>query len=225
MKRVIDFLNELQKNNHKEWFEAHKKDYKEAQNEFNQFVEKLIIAISEFDPSIKDLTVKQCTYRIYRDVRFSKDKTPYKNHMGAYIAPKGKCGGFSGYYFHIEADGANYIGGNILSTGIYMPEPKVLKSIREEVMLNGDKFFDIVNKADGFGLELSDSLKRVPTGFPADHKYADYLKLKNFFISRFVDVNFLLKDNLLENTANEFKKTKEFNDLINRAVEYAYENM
>ncbi|MDD2358690.1 MAG: DUF2461 domain-containing protein [Thiovulaceae bacterium] len=225
MERVINFLNELQQNNHKEWFDSHKNEYKEAQIVFNTFTEKLIEGIASFDPSVKNLTVKDCTYRIYRDVRFSKDKTPYKTHMGAYISPKGKNGGYSGYYFHIEAANANYIGGNILSTGIYMPQPRVLKSIREEIMLNGENFLNTIKLANGFSIQMSDSLKRVPSGFPADSKYADFFKLKNYFLAQFLTNDFILKDNLLESVINEYKKTLAFNNLINKAVEYGYENM
>ena len=223
MRRIIQFLNQLQSNNHKEWFEDHRAEYKEAQAVFNIFVEKLISAIASFDPMIKHLSVKDCTYRIYRDIRFSNDKTPYKTHMGAFVAPNGKSGGYSGYYFHIEAKDANYIGSHLLSTGIYCPDPKVIKSIREEIMLNGEKFSEAVNIARRFTLDSSSSLKRVPTGFPSDSLYAEYFKLKDFFLSQRVDDSFILKDSLLENAVEEFKKTLVFNNLINRAAKYAYD--
>lgn len=223
MRRIIQFLNQLQNNNYREWFEDHKSEYKEAQEIFNTFVEKLISGIASFDPLIKNLSVKDCTYRIYRDIRFSNDKTPYKTHMGALVAPHGKSGGYSGYYFHIEAQGANYIGSHLLSTGIYCPDPKVIKSIREEIMLNGEIFLEAVNIARKFTLDTSSSLKRVPAGFPSDSMYSEYFKLKDYFLSQRVDDEFLLSDKLLENTVNEFKKTLVFNNLINRAARYAYD--
>lgn len=221
MKRVIDFLNNLNTNNNKSWFDANKKEFLEAQSIFNDFIERLIRGISEFDPQVKNLLVKDCTYRIYRDVRFSNDKTPYKSHMGAFISPHGKSSGYSGYYFHIEASSANYIGGHILSTGIYRPAPKVLKSIREEIMLNGEKFLEAVSVANGFNLDRGDALKRVPSGFPAESEFADFFKLKNYFLVQYLNDSFILSDKLLENTIREYKKTLVFNAILNNSVEFA----
>ncbi|MDP3437819.1 MAG: DUF2461 domain-containing protein [Bacteroidales bacterium] len=221
MKKVINFLNSLNSNNNKVWFDTHKKEFLEAQAVFNDFIDRLIKGISEFDPQVKNLSVKDCTYRIYRDVRFSNDKTPYKSHMGAFISPHGKNSGYSGYYFHIEASNANYIGGHILSTGIYRPAPKILKSIREEIMLNGEKFLEAISAAKGFNLDSGDALKRVPAGFPAESQYADFFKLKNYFLVQYVDDNFILSDKLLEYTIREYKKTLVFNNLLNLSVDYA----
>ena len=223
MKKVLEFLNNLQENNYREWFEEHKTEYKEAQAIFNQTVDKLIAGISEFDPAVAKLSAKNCTFRIYRDVRFSKNKAPYKTHMGAFISPYGKGGGYSGYYFHIEAEGANYIGGNILSTGVYRPEPAALKSIREEIFLNGDQFQETISKANNFKIETGETLKRVPGGYPSEFKYADYLKLKNYFLTRYVDDNWMTSPDLIERSVEEYKTTKEFHDLLNKAINYAFE--
>ena len=223
MKKVLEFLNNLQENNYREWFEEHKTEYKEAQAIFNQTVDKLIAGISEFDPAVAKLSAKSCTFRIYRDVRFSKNKAPYKTHMGAFISPYGKGGGYSGYYFHIEAEGANYIGGNILSTGVYRPEPAALKSIREEIFLNGDQFQETISKANNFKIETGETLKRVPGGYPSEFKYADYLKLKNYFLTRYVDDNWMTSPDLIERSVEEYKTTKEFHDLLNKAISYAFE--
>ena len=114
MKRVFEFLDALQQNNDKAWFDANKAWYLEVKNYFDGFVSELIERIEDFDDSIYGLNVSDCTYRIYRDVRFSKDKTPYKTHFCAYVCPKGKKSGFGGYYFHLEAEGGNYIGANLL---------------------------------------------------------------------------------------------------------------
>ncbi len=223
MKNVIDFLNDLVANNNKEWFDKNRARYKEVQSSFNSFTESLIKGIASFDPAISNLGVKDCTYRIYRDIRFSKDKTPYKNHMGAFIAPKGKCGGFAGYYFHIEGNGADYIGSHLLSSGVYRPLPVVIKSIREEIMLNGGEFVKAIDSAKGFSIERIDMLKRVPAGFPSDSEYADLFRLKDYFLSREISEDFLTDKNLLENCVAEFKKTYEFNRILNKAIEYAYE--
>jgi len=139
------------------------------------------------------------------------------------VSPKGKSGGFSGYYFHIEAKGAEYIGGHMLSTGIYCPDPKVVKSIREEIMLNGKQFEEAINIAKGFKLDSSSALKRVPSGFPSDSEYAEYFKLKDFFLTKFLDDAYLTNEKLVENTVMEYKKTLVFNNLLNKAANYAYE--
>ena len=103
MKEVVMFLRQLKANNNKEWFTEHKAEYQSAQAKFNAFCEELIHRIEEFDPSVRGLTLKDCTYRIYRDLRFSKDKSPYKTHMGVYVCRGGKKSGYSGYYFHVAA--------------------------------------------------------------------------------------------------------------------------
>ena len=102
MKQVVEFLTLLHENNDKAWFDSHKEMYKRALSCFEEFTAKLIDGIAAFDPSVRGLTVKDCTWRIFRDTRFSPDKTPYKTHMGAFVAPRGKKGGYSGYYFHVE---------------------------------------------------------------------------------------------------------------------------
>lgn len=223
MNKVLDFLNSLNENNNREWFEDNRAKYLEAKAIFDSFTERLILGIQSFDSNIKNLTVRDCTYRIYRDVRFSKNKVPYKTHMGAFISPNGKKSGYSGYYFHIEASNAAYIGNNIMSTGIYRPQPNVLKSIREEIMLNGEEFLSLANKAQGFELNSDNMLKRVPTGFPAESKFSNYFKYKDYFLVKPIDDSFLLSQNLLENTVEEFKKTLEFNNLLNKAANYAFE--
>lgn len=223
MKKVIDFLDELTLNNDKAWFEANKPRYKEAEAEFAAFVEQLIEEIARFDDSVKGNTVKSCTYRIYRDVRFSKNKSPYKNHMGAYISPKGKNAGYAGYYFHIEGKGAQYIGGHLLAGGLHCPEKPSLDSVREEIFDRPQEFLSTLSAAEGFSLE-GEKLKRVPLGFPADFEWAEYLKFKEYsLIMRMTDKEVLSK-NLLEFTLEHFRKLTPFNHLLNRAIDYAKEN-
>jgi uncharacterized protein (TIGR02453 family) len=223
MKTILSFLSQIQQNNTREWFEAHKAEYRAANDVFNTFIEKLILGLSEFDPSVKGLSVKDSTYRFHRDTRFSNNKMPYKTHFGAYISPYGKKSGYSGYYFHIEPKGNGFLDGHQLDTGLYCPQPNILKSIREEIFLNGETFEAVVLKASDFVLEDSQALKRVPRGYPADFKYAEYLKLKNPCLCKFVDDEFLLNDLLLENTLALYRETVSFNTWLNRAVEYALE--
>lgn len=223
MQKILPFLTNLAENNTKTYFEEHKTEYQAANAEFHAFVEKLIAGIERFDPSIKGLTIKDCTYRFHRDTRFSSNKEPYKTHFGAYICPFGKKSGYAGYYFHMEPQNTDFIGGNILATGLHCPLPEVLKSIREEIFLNGDVFDETVRKANSFVLEDSEALKRVPRGYPADFKYAEYLKIKNPSLYKHFDVDFLNSNTLLENTLEAYRETLDFNNWLNNAVRYALE--
>lgn len=221
MKTVLSFLNSIRDNNNKSWFEAHKSEYLEVNQIFSLFVEKLLTGISEFDPTVKGLAAKDCMYRFYRDTRFSSNKMPYKTHLGAFICSHGKKSGYSGYYFHVEPRGNGFLNGHQLDTGIYCPAPEILKSIREEIFLNGDSFDATVREAKSFVLEDDQALKKVPKGYPADFKYASYLKLKNPCLCKQVDDAFILSDCLLENTLEAFKETASFNAWLNEAAEYA----
>lgn len=223
MKSILAFLNQIKENNSKEWLDAHRAEYQAATQAFNLLVEKLITGISEFDPSLKGITVKNCTYRFNRDIRFSANKMPYKTHFGAFICPNGKNSGYSGYYFHIEPAGSGYLNGSMLCTGIYSPLPVVLKSIREEIYLNGDNFESAVREAKSFVLEDNQALKKVPRGYPADYKYAEYLKMKNPSVYKRVDDAFLFSDQFVENALAAFRETVSFNTLLNKAVQFAYD--
>jgi uncharacterized protein (TIGR02453 family) len=225
MKRVLDFLSELRVNNNREWFNANKGRYSEANAVFSAFAESLIAAIGEFDPAVRGLSLRDCTYRIYRDTRFSSDKTPYKTHMGVYVCPEGKKSGNAGYYFHIEPEGDGLIGGHVMDAGIYMPEPAVLKSVRDEIFDNGEAVLAAVGKARGFELDRTNSLKRTPKGYPTDTPYDEYLRLKDFHLSKSFGDDYLLADNLVERVAADFHTTYELVSLLNRATRFAHEEM
>lgn len=223
MKEVFDFLVQLRQNNNRQWFTDHKSEYLRINARFNEFVEALIAGIANFDPSVKNLTVPDCTYRIYRDIRFSTDKSPYKTHVGAYICPGGKKSGNAGYYFHIESVGDGFLGDSMMTSGLYMPDKKSLYSVREDILCNGELYMKAINKAIGFKLFMEDSLKRTPLGFTADSPYSEYLKLKNFLLERKINTLFLSDSDLLKKTISGFEKTLDFVMLLNRAVDYARE--
>ncbi len=225
MKNALDFLATLRDNNTKEWFDLHRSEWKKVQADFNAFAEELIEGIASFDSSVQGLTIRDCTYRLHRDTRFSLNKTPYKTHMGVYIAPKGKKSGYAGYYFHLEPEGGDFIGSNSLSTGLYMSEPPILRSVRDEIFDNGDQILSSIKKSGGFVLNTESKLKRTPRGFPADSKFDELLKQKNLIITKSVPNSFMLSDNLLQNTLAEFKKTTPFLTIVNKAVQYGYEEM
>lgn len=225
MKDVIDFLRRLREDNTREWFDAHRAEWTRVKGEFAAFTERLIEGIASFDPTVRGLRAQDCTYRIARDTRFSPDKSPYKTHIGAYIAPKGKKSGFAGYYFHIEPGSGSGECSNLLSAGAVCLGPTELRSIREEVLDNGAQIEAAIREAQGFRLCRNNSLKRVPTGFPADSPHVGLLKLKEFFLEQPVSEEFLLAPDLLDHTVEEFRRTQPFIDILNRAIRYAHEEM
>ena len=133
MKEVMDFLARLQANNNREWFKAHKDEYQAAQARFDALTARLIEGLGRLDPTVGGLDVKSCTYRIYRDTRFTNDKSPYKTHMGAFVCPGGKKSGFGGYYFQVGPDEAGYPSGNMLAVGHYCFTPRVMRLLREDM--------------------------------------------------------------------------------------------
>lgn len=224
MKAIVTFLRELQANNNREWFMANKDRYTALQAQFNTFVDELIHEISRFDSSVTGLTAKDCTYRIYRDVRFSADKSPYKTHMGAFICPGGKKSGYSGYYFHIGTGGEGYPYGHMLATGDYCSDPKVLQVLREDIVGGGGDFDDIVRSvAPTFVLDREGSLKRNPKGFEQETQYTEYLRLKAYCLLHTPTNEFVCADNLAPRVAELFRLTQPFLHYINRAIAYVKE--
>lgn len=225
MREVLDFFRRLHDNNNREWFDVHRGEWAEVKAQFATFTEQLIDGIAKFDPSVDGLRVQDCTYRIARDIRFSPDKSPYKTYIGAYVAPHGKKAGYAGYYFHVEPYCDTPPWSSMLSAGLYCPEPTILRSVREEILDNGAEIEASVKKARGFTFMTENKLKRAPVGFPADSEYVELLKLKDFNIMKKIDEDFLLSDNLVANILAEFRRTQPFVTLLNRAVQYAYEEM
>ena len=225
MKTVIDFLRLLKENNNRQWFNENKQLYLEAQARFNRYVEQLLDIMKQGDDSLEGLQVKDCTYRIYRDVRFSQDKSPYKTHMGAYICPGGKKSGFAGYYFHIGVGGHGYPDGHMLAVGDYICEPQVLKILREDIQDYGQIFDDIVrNKADNnFMLDDSYKLKKVPKGFDKESPWADYLKYKVFCLYQEPEEYLFTTNDSPNRVAQIMLSAKPFLNFINRAVSYVKE--
>ena len=225
MKSIIEFLSELAKNNNREWFEKNKQRYRTIKQRMDAFAERLVDVIARFDPNIEGLKAKDVTYRIYRDPRFSKDKTPYKTHMSAYICPHGRKSGYAGYYLHIEPVGDGLLGRSILASGAHCPEPKPLLSMREEILDNGAEFHRCVTEAEGWILDCERALKRVPKGFPAESPWADYFKLKDYILERDLGGEVLDAADPVPVLLEMFAPTVNLNRLLNRAIEYAYTEM
>ena len=225
MEEVLDFLRRLSENNDREWFDAHRTEWAHVKGLWADFTAELIEGIASFDSTVRGLRPQDCTYRIARDTRFSADKRPYKSWLGTFVAPRGKKSGYAGYYFHVEPAGDGLLGNHLLAAGAVCIEPQVLRSIREEVLDHGAEMLQSIDAARGFRLDTANRLKRVPTGFPADSEYAELLKQKDYCLEKPVPEEFVLSGNLPERFVDEFRHTKPFLDQLNRAIQYAYEEM
>lgn len=216
-KNILDFLAKLEGNNNREWFNANKESYLVALKDFEEIITALIIRIAEFDESVKNVQAKDCIFRIYRDVRFSHDKSPYKNHFGGYIASKGgRKSEYAGYYVHIE------LRQNMLSGGLYCPQPQVLKEIRKAVFENIDEFKEIVEApafSKLFSLGEMNKLKTVPRGFPKDFPDAEYLKHRHYAFAHELKDEFWLSDSCVEKAAEIFRILYPCNRFLNYTVE------
>lgn len=223
MDTILSFLRALEANNNKPWFDAHKSEYHQARARFNAIVEKLIEGIMSFDPSVKGVGIKECTYRIHKDMRFSRDGLPYKTHFGAYIARGGKKSGYSGYYFHIgTGSGQEYPSTSFLAVGNYFMEPKVLKIVREDIEMGGGDFDRIIRSLHpALSLDQDQKLRRAPAGFDPEGPYIEYVKLKNFCLSGLYDDSHLD----LEEVLKVFESARPFLDYINRAIDYSREEL
>jgi uncharacterized protein (TIGR02453 family) len=218
---TIKFLKDLKKNNNKPWFDANRKKYEDAKSDFEIFIQSIIDSYSKKDPTIKELKVKGCTFRINRDIRFSKDKTPYKINMGASINRGGKKSIFAGYYFHLEP-GESFAGG-----GIWMPTPVELKKVRQEIDYNVEEFKKIVSakKFRSVYGKLYDaaevSLVKVPQGFEKDNPAAEFLKLKSFLAMKKLKDTDITVSSLKKQVLDAFDALQPLVEFINKALEDA----
>lgn len=182
MKSALDFISELAKNNNRDWFNAHKQAYLDALEIFRGFAGELLTGIVTFDPSLGNLVPGETIFRIYRDVRFSKDKLPYKTHFGCWMSKGGRKSTDAGYYFHLEP------GKSFMAAGVWMPPREQLNLIRQEIQFNPETYLKLINdpkiteRYERGGKE--DKLKKGPAGFPKDSPYMEELKYKHFIWSR-----------------------------------------
>ncbi len=212
---IYKFLNNLAANNNREWFQDNKKVYQECKESFSYVVELLIHLTAKIDSSVKGLTPKDCIFRINRDIRFSKDKSPYKTNFGAFIAPGGRNRGTGGYYIHVEP---NY---SMLAGGIYMPASPVLKAIRQEIFDNYDEFLSIVSDEEFVacfnGIE-GEKLKTKPKGFPDDFVGIEYLKFKHYGVQCMYNDKEMQSDNFVNEVKRVFGLIYPLNRFLNYAI-------
>ena len=218
MEEIINFLDAVLHNNNRQWFQEHKDEYLRAQIKFNAIAEQIIVGVAKFDHDCSNLTLKDCTYRFYRDIRFSPDKRPYKTHFGVFVCPGGKKSKLAGYYFHLQANESEYLSGNMICSGMYMPDTAMLKSIRNEILFDGDKLHESIVKADTFVLDTTNATQRVPAGYPKDHKQADFFKQRDWLLIEDISESTLYDPNLVDHVLSEFEKTKPFCQWLNHAV-------
>lgn len=218
--QTLQFLSALKENNNKPWFDTNRKTYETAKKNFAEVVQELIKGIGRFDRGIEEaqLEVKNCTFRINRDVRFSKNKDPYKTNFGASFSKGGKKAHSAGYYLHIDPTQC------FLAGGIWMPEPDDLKKIRIEIDYNFDEIRTILN-AESFkkhfpnGLDREAATVRPPKGYDDANPAIELIKLKSFTTSSLINANEILKPNFTEIVLEGFKAMQPYIAFLNRAIE------
>ncbi|MFD2570272.1 DUF2461 domain-containing protein [Spirosoma soli] len=215
---TLAFLSDLKANNNKPWFDANRPAYEAAKADVVQLVAQLIEELGLVDPAIAEtpLQAKSCIFRINRDVRFSSDKSPYKTNFGAWFNKGGKKLASAGYYLNIEP------GNSFVAGGMYMPDPTVLTTIRQEIDYNLNEFEGLLNDPAFTkyfsGLSREESLQRPPKGYTVDNPAVEYLKLKSFTASHPLPDAALTKPTLPKQVLNAFAGLQPLVTYLNRAL-------
>ena len=209
---LLAFLRDLRVNNTREWFAENKSNYEQVKKDFDAWTIELISEFADFE-NMDGVFLKHCSYRIYRDVRFSKNKEPYKTWFSASFSEGGRKSGLMDYYVHIEPNGASFLGG-----GMYSPTPEQLAAFRQEVDYNADGLRKIIRYPKFvavFGEEVGESLVRIPKGFETEHPEADLLKKKQlFFWKKYTDKE-LCSPDFTKQLIADAKVLKPFLDFMN----------
>jgi uncharacterized protein (TIGR02453 family) len=216
--KTFPFLRAIRENNNREWYHANKNQYGEAKLEFEHVTELLINETGKFDKDIRGLLPKDCIFRIFRDVRFSSDKSPYKSNFGTFLSKGGKKGSFSGYYLHIEPENS------FIAGGIYLPPSPVLKAIREDIFEHIDEFKEILAEpkfVKHFGGISADTLKTVPKGFSRDFPDIGLLKFTSYTVMKAKKDKELTDILALTEITDAFHSLYRFNRFMNEAISKA----
>ena len=214
LQSYLDFLAELEKNNNREWFDVNRARYKALNEPFQIFVGELIHQISLFDPQLKFLTPKDCTYRINRDIRFSNDKTPYKTYLSAAFGHLGKNGSTPAYYFELKSNGQIMIGG-----GWYMLDSAQLYKLRQTISEDAKPFLKILKNPDfkaTFGEMSGEKLKTTPKGFNPEDPQIELLRYKNYLAGRSLNVSDLSDEQIADKIIQTFKTLYPFVDYLRK---------
>lgn len=216
--KSFGFLRQLKENNNREWYHANKGIFSEAKQEFEHITELLIYEVSRFDKTLSGLQSKDCIFRIFRDVRFSADKSPYKTNFGTFLVPGGRKSMNAGYYLHIEP------GGSMIATGIYMPPSPILTAIRKDIFTYTDEFKNIIQSKEIrelFGNITGEKLKSPPRGFSKDFPDVDLLKYKSYGLIREKSDREMMHPDILKEVVTCFKASQEFIHFLNEAIQHA----
>ncbi|MDP3915617.1 MAG: DUF2461 domain-containing protein [Bacteroidota bacterium] len=216
MQQILNFLSELKENNNKEWFDQNRDRYQECRKKVLFLTELIIHEAGKFDPEIGVQDPKNCVFRIFRDVRFSNDKTPYKTNMGSFISKGGRKSISAGYYLHVEP-GASFVGG-----GSYCPPPDALKAIRTEIFDHPEDFKQLVYTESFrkvYPEFYDDKLKTAPKGFPKDFPEIDLLKYKSFAFGSAIDDSIVTSDAFVEKILSTMKELYPVNRFLNTALD------
>ncbi|PKA25103.1 TIGR02453 family protein [Leptospira sp. mixed culture ATI2-C-A1] len=215
-KTVLSFLTELKLNNNRNWFLENKDRYVAIQNELVLMTGYLLAGIEKFDKSVQGVDPKSCIFRIYKDVRFSKDKSPYKTHIGIFLRGGTKKIDGTGYYLHIEPD-HSLVGG-----GCYGPDPKSLHKIRERMISDTKTLKSILDDrkfVQDFGTEFyAEKLKTAPKGFAKDHPLIELLKYKGFAVAKKIKNSELTSDQFLNETLKSYRNIYPLNQFLEKAM-------
>lgn len=213
---ILKFLKDIAKNNNREWFEKNKPRYLEVKENFDDFLEALHKELLRFDESLGGLNPRKLAFRIYRDVRFSKDKRPYKTNMGAGFSFRGKMEQEPGYYIHIEP------GKSFLAAGLYMPDSANLAKVRQEIDYNTKGLLKILNdrKFKKYFKELDDldSVKTAPKGYSKDHPHIGLLKHRSYIVSHYFSDQQVKDKKFVKQVAEVCKVAKPLNDYLKEAI-------
>ena len=212
-KSTLLFLSDLKLHNDREWFNQNRKRYEAAKSNYETFIQEVINRIAIFEPILKGLEAKSCTFRINRDIRFSADKSIYKTHMGAFIVRGGKKNGdkYTGYYVHVEP------GNSFIAGGAHIPPSGWLTAIREKIAMHGDEFVKVINNKDFvkyFGGIEGDKLKTAPKGFPKDHPHIELLKFKSYLAEKSFKDKEITSGDCIDEIEKGFRTMKPLNDFL-----------
>lgn len=214
---ILDYLTDLSNHNDREWYHAHKAEYKEANAEFESLVQELILKIGEFDSSVLPHQPKDLTFKLVRDTRFSHDKSPYNPAFRAHISSMGKLPIPVGYYLMIKPGGQSFLGGGLFADMF----KDATAMIRDYIVANSKEWEEILGNPEfqKYFTVQGAALKRVPAGYDSEHPQAEYLKYKSWYLEYAVsDADFGNGEAFLDNAARIFRAMKPFNDYLNRAL-------
>ncbi len=216
-KIILNYLSELSLNNYRDWYHAHKKEYKEANEQFEKLIQELIYGIGAFDPSVLNNIPKELTFKLVRDTRFSRDKSPYNPSFRAHISSMGKLPIPVGYYLMIKPNGGTFLGGGLFADMF----TNATAMVRDHISKHPDEWNDVISSTEfkKYFTVNGTALKNVPSGYDKEHPQAEYLKYKSWYLEyKMTDEEVCDSDAFLRKSVEIFKAMKPFNDYLNKAL-------